>query len=79
MIYAFHLLFLLFCLFHIVCLTLSQLQTPTPSKQTEMEQDIQSSQSSEAAAKAVLLEECEQQFGLLQKVTCHGLVFSPEL
>ncbi|KAI2668432.1 Centromere protein K [Labeo rohita] len=44
------------------------LATPTPSKQTEMEQDIQSSQSSEAAAKAVLLEECEQQFGLLQKL-----------
>lgn len=42
--------------------------TPTPSKQREMEQDAQSSQSSEAAAKAVLLEECEEQFGLLQKL-----------
>ncbi len=32
-----------------------------------MEQDAETS--SEAAAKAVLLEECEEQFGLLQKVT----------
>ncbi|XP_016362695.1 centromere protein K isoform X1 [Sinocyclocheilus anshuiensis] len=42
--------------------------TPAPSKQTEMEREAQSSQSSEAAAKAVLLEECEEQFGLLQKL-----------
>ncbi|XP_043093830.1 centromere protein K [Puntigrus tetrazona] len=33
-----------------------------------MEQDTRSPQSSEAAAKAVLLEECEEQFGLLQKL-----------
>ncbi|XP_016368440.1 centromere protein K-like [Sinocyclocheilus rhinocerous] len=33
-----------------------------------MEREAQSSQSSEAAAKAVLLEECEEQFGLLQKL-----------
>lgn len=26
------------------------------------------------AAKAVLIEECEEQFGLLQKVICHGIV-----
>ncbi|KAL1282261.1 hypothetical protein QQF64_001064 [Cirrhinus molitorella] len=39
--------------------------TPAPSKQTEMDQD---SQPSEVAAKAVLLEECEEQFGLLQKL-----------
>lgn len=45
-----------------------------------MEQDDQSSQSSDdagcmMAAKAELLEECEEQFGLLQKVICHGIVF----
>ncbi|XP_067260736.1 centromere protein K [Chanodichthys erythropterus] len=47
--------------------------TPAPAKHTEMEQDDQSSQSSDdagcmMAAKAELLEECEEQFGLLQKL-----------
>lgn len=44
--------------------------TPTPSKQTEMAQDTQSSEDAECmdTAKTVLLDECEQQFGLLNKL-----------
>ncbi|XP_056110358.1 centromere protein K [Rhinichthys klamathensis goyatoka] len=43
--------------------------SPAPSKQTEMEQSSPSSDDAGCmAAKAVLLEDCEQQFGLLQKL-----------
>ncbi|KAG1933535.1 centromere protein K [Pimephales promelas] len=45
------------------------LASPAPSKQTEMEQSSPSSYDAGCmAAKAVLLEDCEQQFGMLQKL-----------